>query len=74
MKNLLVILISISTLNAFSQQKLTTATEFRKHIHANPELSTVEKNTSDYVVSELKKTWNYENLSRFFDALDFGRN
>ena len=55
MKNLLVILISISTLNAFSQKKMTTATEFRKHIHANPELSTVEKNTSDYVVSELKK-------------------
>lgn len=34
---------------------MTTATEFRKHIHTNPELSTVEKNTSDYVVSELKK-------------------
>ena len=55
MKNLLVIFISIFTLNAFSQQKMTTATEFRKHIHANPELSTFEKNTSDYIVSELKK-------------------
>jgi amidohydrolase len=34
---------------------MTTAIEFRRHIHANPELSTVEKKTSDYVVSELKK-------------------
>ncbi len=55
MKYLLVILISISTFNALSQQKMTSATEFRHHIHANPELSTFEKNTSAYVVSELKK-------------------
>lgn len=34
---------------------MTTATEFRHHIHANPELSTLEKNTSAYVISELKK-------------------
>ena len=34
---------------------MTTAIEFRHHIHANPELSTAEKNTSDYVLSELKK-------------------
>ncbi|CAH0997880.1 N-acetylcysteine deacetylase [Emticicia aquatica] len=34
---------------------MTTAIEFRRHIHANPELSTGEKKTSDYVVSELKK-------------------
>jgi amidohydrolase len=34
---------------------MTTATKFRRHIHANPELSAVEKKTSDYVVSELKK-------------------
>lgn len=34
---------------------MTTATEFRQYIHANPELSAVEKNTSNYVVTELKK-------------------
>lgn len=34
---------------------MTTATEFRQHIHANPELSAVEKNTSEYIVSELTK-------------------
>lgn len=34
---------------------MTTAIEFRRHIHANPELSAFEKNTSEYVVSELKK-------------------
>lgn len=34
---------------------MTSATEFRRYIHANPELSTFEKNTSAYVVSELKK-------------------
>ncbi len=38
-----------------AQNAMTTATEFRRYIHANPELSTFEKNTSDYVVSELKK-------------------
>lgn len=44
--------------NSFSQTSsapMTTAIEFRHHIHANPELSAVEKNTSDYVVSALKK-------------------
>lgn len=34
---------------------MTSATEFRRCIHANPELSRLEKNTSAYVVSELKK-------------------
>lgn len=34
---------------------MTSATEFRRYIHANPELSMFEKNTSAYVVSELKK-------------------
>ena len=34
---------------------MTTALEFRRHIHANPELSTFEKNTSEYIVTELKK-------------------
>ena len=34
---------------------MTTAIEFRRHIHANPELSTVEKNTGEYVIAELKK-------------------
>lgn len=38
-----------------AQNYMTTAIEFRQNIHANPELSTLEKNTSDYVVSELKK-------------------
>lgn len=34
---------------------MTTALEFRHHIHANPELSTLEKNTSEFIVSELRK-------------------
>jgi amidohydrolase len=56
LKNLLLTLIFIASFNAFSQKNtMTTAAEFRQHIHANPELSTVEKNTSDYVVEELKK-------------------
>ena len=45
-------------LKAFAQNNsspMTTAIEFRHHLHTNPELSTFEKNTSDYVVSELKK-------------------
>jgi amidohydrolase len=29
--------------------------DFRKHIHANPELSGLEKNTSEYVINSLKK-------------------
>jgi amidohydrolase len=41
-----------------AQNYMTTAIEFRQNIHANPELSTFEKNTSDYVVSELKKLGN----------------
>ncbi len=45
----------MARLNAFSQKNMTTATEFRHHIHANPELSTFEKKTSSYVISELKK-------------------
>ena len=34
---------------------MISAIDFRRHIHANPELSTVEKNTSEYVITELKK-------------------
>lgn len=60
MKNLIFILtfILLSKFKSFSQiniNPMTTAIEFRHHIHTNPELSTVEKNTSDYVVTELKK-------------------
>lgn len=60
MKSLIYILIFIlfSNVKSFSQINsgpMTTAIEFRHHIHTNPELSTVEKNTSDYVVLELKK-------------------
>ena len=60
MKNLIFSLnfILFANLKSFSQinvTTMTTAIEFRHHIHANPELSTNEKNTSDYVVAELKK-------------------
>ena len=60
MKNLLFILTFIlcAKFKSFSQiniTPMTTAIEFRHHIHTNPELSTVEKNASDYVVLELKK-------------------
>ena len=60
MKNLIFILtfILFAKFKSFSQisaAPMTTAIEFRHHIHANPELATIEKNTSDYVVAELKK-------------------
>ncbi len=60
MKKLLFILtfILFANLKSFSQinaTSMTSAIEFRHHIHTNPELSNNEKNTSDYVVSELKK-------------------
>ena len=52
------LILIIAELKSFSQNNtlpMTTAIEFRHHLHTNPELSTFEKNTSDYVVSELKK-------------------
>ena len=60
MKNLILILVFIlcAAFKSFSQiniSPMTTAIEFRHHLHANPELSTFEKNTSDYVISELKR-------------------
>lgn len=54
LKNLILTFIALATFNAFSQPKMTSATEFRHHIHANPELSTFERNTSAYVISALK--------------------
>ncbi len=56
MKRLILLFFVVHIYNSIkAQNSMTTATEFRQYIHANPELSTLEENTSDYVVLELKK-------------------
>ena len=41
-------------LSKIIEKYLDRVVEYRRHLHQNPELSHQEKNTADYVVSQLK--------------------